>query len=164
MIFNDIFFVFPFPHLLSLGELVVVQPFLSDTHIYGHGEYRRRSRYKCKICKKTFNDNTGTAIDGIKKVSEFQSYINLLMMSISLQKAVDKLGVNVGTVFTWRHKLLSSLSCICSLFEKHIVFLLKRFKCVLKFKFLRSIFHVFSLPTRCIPTGMYLEYEPQSSV
>jgi len=47
-------------------------PHCCNTDIYGHGTYRGRSRYKCKSCKKTFNDNTGTAIDGIKKVSEFQ--------------------------------------------------------------------------------------------
>ena len=31
-----------------------------------------------------------------------------------------------------------TLSCICSLFEKQIVFRLKRFICVLKFRFFRS--------------------------
>jgi transposase-like protein len=87
-------------------------PHCQSSDIYGHGTYRGRGRYKCKTCKKTFNDNTGTAIDGIKKVTEFQSYINLLMTSISLQKAADKLDVNVSTVFTWRHKLLSALSTV----------------------------------------------------
>jgi transposase-like protein len=85
-------------------------PYCCGTDIYGHGEYRGRSRYRCKICKKTFNDNTGTAISGIKKTSEFQSYINLLINSVSIRKAAKKLDLNIATVFSWRHKLLSALS------------------------------------------------------
>jgi transposase-like protein len=57
-------------------------PNCSGTDVYGHGTYRGRSRYKCKTCHKTFNDNTGTAIDGIKKIAEFQSYLNLLINSV----------------------------------------------------------------------------------
>ena len=51
-----------------------------------------------------------------------------------------------------------TLSCICSFFEKHMVFRLKRFRCVLKFKFLRSIFQVLSFPIWCFHAGIYLEY------
>jgi len=88
----------------------VTCPHCCNTNIYGHGTYRGRSRYKCKSCKKTFNDNTGTAIDGIKKVSEFQAYLNLLIDSVSIRKAAKKLDLNISTVFSWRHKLLSALS------------------------------------------------------
>jgi transposase-like protein len=85
-------------------------PHCCGTDIYGHGEYRGRSRYMCKTCNKTFNDNTGTAISGIKKVNEFQSYLDLLINSVSIRKAAKKLDLNISTVFTWRHKLLSALS------------------------------------------------------
>jgi len=81
-----------------------------NTDIYGHGTYRDRSRYKCKSCQKTFNDNTGRAIDGIKKVGEFQAYLNLLIDSVSIRTAEKKLNLNTSTVFSWRHKLLSALS------------------------------------------------------
>jgi hypothetical protein len=37
----------------------------------------------------------------------------------------------------------------------------KRFKCVLKLRFLRSIFHLLSFPIRCISGGMGFEYELQ---
>jgi transposase-like protein len=85
-------------------------PHCCSTDIYGHGTYRGRSRYKCKACTKTFNDNTGTALCGIKKVNEFQSYLELLIDSVSIRKAAKKLGLSISTVFTWRHKLLSALS------------------------------------------------------
>ena len=78
--------------------------------IYGHGEYKGRKRYKCKQCKKTFNDFTGTAISGIKKVDKFQEYLNLTIESITIRKAAKELGINMKTIFDWRHKLLSSIS------------------------------------------------------
>jgi transposase-like protein len=42
-------------------------PHCKSNDIYGHGVYKGRKRFKCKDCKKTFNDYTGTAISGIKK-------------------------------------------------------------------------------------------------
>jgi transposase-like protein len=85
-------------------------PNCCSTDICGHGKYRGRSRYRCKICGKIFNDNIGTVIDGVKKVNEFQSYLNLLINSVSIRKTAKKLNLNVATVFTWRHKLLSAIS------------------------------------------------------
>jgi transposase-like protein len=89
-----------------------VCPHCQSVDIYGHGKYRGRNRYKCRSCHKTFNENTGTAISGIKKLSEFQSYIKLLLDSVSIRKAAKKLHVNVFTIFTWRHKLLSALTSV----------------------------------------------------
>ena len=89
---------------------IIECPHCCGTDIYGHGKYRGRFRYKCKTCTKTFNENTGTAISGIKKVNEFQSYLDLLINSVSIRKAAKKLDLNISTVFTWRHKLLSALS------------------------------------------------------
>jgi hypothetical protein len=57
-----------------------------------------------------------------------------------------------------------TLSCIWSFFEKQTVFLFSCFRCILKLRFLRSIFHVLSFPIRCLSGGIYFEYAPQSSV
>ena len=65
---------------------------------------------RCWKRGRIINDNTGTAIDGIKKVSEFQAYFHLLIDSVSIRKAAKKLDLNISTVFSWRHKLLSALS------------------------------------------------------
>jgi hypothetical protein len=45
----------------------------------------------------------------LKKVEKFQEYIELAIESLTIRKAAKALGVNVKTVFDWRHKLLSSL-------------------------------------------------------
>lgn len=88
----------------------VLCPHCHTDNITGHGTYKGRKRYKCKQCNKTFNDFTGTAVSGIKKVEKFQQYIELTLESISIRKAAKKLGINTRTIFDWRHKLLSSLA------------------------------------------------------
>jgi len=85
-------------------------PHCKSNDIYGHGVYKGRKRFKCKDCKKTFNDYTGTAISGIKKTEEFNKYISLVVESVTIRKASSIIGVNMKTVFDWRHKLLSSMS------------------------------------------------------
>lgn len=85
-------------------------PHCHTDDIYGHGIYKGRKRYKCKQCLKTFNDFTGTAISGIKKVDKFQEYIELTLESVSIRKAAKKLKVSTNIIFDWRHKILVSLS------------------------------------------------------
>jgi len=88
----------------------VLCPHCRSGDIYGHGVYKGRKRFKCKQCKKTFNDLTGTAISGIKKVEKFQEYRELTIKSLTIRKAAKKLGVNVKTILDWRHKLLSAVA------------------------------------------------------
>jgi len=49
----------------------VLCPHCLSADIFGHGSYKGRKRYKCKQCKKTFNDFTGTAISGIKTEMDY---------------------------------------------------------------------------------------------
>lgn len=91
-------------------EQAIMCPHCKSNNIHGHGIYKGRKRYMCISCKKTFNDFTGTAISCIKKTEEFQQYMEFVVESVSIRKAAKKIGVNVKTIFDWRHKLLSSLS------------------------------------------------------
>ena len=59
--------------------------------------------------KKSFNDCTGIAVSGIKKVDKFQSYLKLILESVSIRKAPKTLELNVKTVLDWRHKTATSL-------------------------------------------------------
>ncbi len=90
-------------------EQKMVCPHCKSENIYGHGQYKGRKRYMCKNCDKTFNDFTGTAISCIKKSEKFLEYTELLTENVSIRKAAKKIGVNVKTIFDWRHKLLASL-------------------------------------------------------
>jgi transposase-like protein len=53
---------------------------------------------------------TGTTASGIHKVAEFEQLVELMIEGISIRKAASKLKVTMSTIFTWRHKILASLS------------------------------------------------------
>jgi len=66
-------------------------------------------RFKCKDCKRTFTDYTGTWVDGLHKKSYVVRYLELMIEKKSLDKISIILGINKKTAFDWRHKILSSL-------------------------------------------------------
>ncbi len=109
--------------LVKTPQLVKVRPQINESQktycphcksgaIYGHGIYKGRKRYRCKQCRKTFNDYTGTAISGVKKVDKFQEYIDLMLESVSIRKAAKQLNISANTIFDWRHKIASVLSVV----------------------------------------------------
>ena len=85
-------------------------PHCKSDKIYGHGKFKGRSRYRCSNCKKTFTGLTGTSASGIHKISEFEQYLELTVEGITIRKAASKLKVTMSTIFSWRHKILASLS------------------------------------------------------
>ena len=84
-------------------------PNCDKSHVVGHGSYKGRSRFMCKSCNKSFNDYTGTALSGIKKMEQFQSYLKLVLESVTIRKAATTLGLHTSTILDWRHKIASSL-------------------------------------------------------
>lgn len=83
-------------------------PHCSSEEILGHGNYNGRKRYKCKVCKKTFNDLTGTSVSCIHKKEEWKSYINCIANNLTLREAAKKVGVSFRTSFLWRHKIIGA--------------------------------------------------------
>lgn len=85
-----------------------VCPHCKGEEIVGHGNYMGRKRYKCKACKKTFNDLTGTSVSHIHKKDEWKSYLNCLARNLSLREAAKEVGVSLKTSFLWRHKIIGA--------------------------------------------------------
>jgi transposase-like protein len=100
------------PKLQASHDAPVRCPHCQGVELRGHGLYKGRRRYLCQGCGKTFNDFTGTAVAGIKKVAKFEAYLALVVESVTIRRAAAELGVNVKTAFDWRHKLLSCLSAV----------------------------------------------------
>ena len=105
------------PDLLSLKneintEVPLCCPNCQSKQVLGHGNYKGRKRYACVGCKKTFNDYTGTAMSGLKKIEKFEQYLEMFFESYSIRKAAKKLDINMVTIFNWRHKILSGMSKI----------------------------------------------------
>jgi len=97
---------------VQINEIKPICPHCQSIEICGHGRHKGRKRYKCKECKRTFNELTGTAVSGLKKQEKFQEYLILVVESPTIRIAARKLGVSTKTIFDWRHKLLSSFNTI----------------------------------------------------
>lgn len=83
-------------------------PHCKEENIVGHGNYQGRKRYKCKTCKKTFNDLTGTSVSYIHKKEEWNSYLQCLANNLTLRDAAKEVGVSFRTSFMWRHKIIGA--------------------------------------------------------
>lgn len=73
------------------------------------GGFAGRQRYRCKSCKRTFSDLTGTAFAYTKKVRSWPHYLVLMRQGQTLRICALQLGIHVSTAFRWRHALLSPL-------------------------------------------------------
>ena len=87
-------------------------PYCEADHIVIHGSYKKRKRYLCKKCCRTFTDQTDTLLHNIKKQDKFLDFIDLSMGSdayLSLREISKRIRISIQTAFEWRHKLLLSL-------------------------------------------------------
>jgi transposase-like protein len=66
-------------------------------------------RYRCKECKRTFTEYTGTWLSQIHKKDLVEGYLRLMNEEKSLDKIKVALGINKKTAFDWRHKILSGI-------------------------------------------------------
>ena len=87
-------------------------PHCDSEKVISHGNYRGRKRYKCKSCKKTFNDLTGTSVAHLHKKSEWQSYLKCVSQSMTLRASAKQVGVSFRTAFMWRHKIIGAFKDI----------------------------------------------------
>jgi transposase-like protein len=61
-----------------------------------------RGRYRCNVCKKTFNKKRGTALEGIRKPEElFITVISLLSHGCPIQAIVSTYEIDERTVASW---------------------------------------------------------------
>jgi transposase-like protein len=83
-------------------------PHCNGEEIVGHGNYKGRKRYKCKACRRTFNDLTGTSISCIHKKEEWNSYLQCIANNLTLRGAAKQVGISFRTSFMWRHKIIGA--------------------------------------------------------
>ena len=84
-------------------------PHCSSLKYYRYGKDKGSLRFKCKDCKRTFTEHTGTWVAGIHKKKLINDYLELMHQEKSLDKIKNTLSINKKTAFDWRHKILSSL-------------------------------------------------------
>lgn len=69
-------------------------------------------RYRCKICKRSFNAYTGTWLAKLNKKELLIPYLKLMKLGYSLDKLSEELGLNKKTVFDWRHKICAAIESV----------------------------------------------------
>ncbi len=74
-----------------------------------YGTDKGSKRYRCKECKSTFTEYTGTWLSRVHKKHLVGAYIELMKQEKSLDKIKEELGINKKTAFDWRHRILSGL-------------------------------------------------------
>jgi transposase-like protein len=97
---------------IRCGSLINKQgkcPHCAGSNYYRYGTARGAQRFKCKSCRRTFCEYTGTWLEGIHKKSLIEPYLGLMINNYSLDKTSRSLGINKKTAFDWRHKILSSI-------------------------------------------------------
>lgn len=76
------------------------------------GKYRGRQRYRCKSCRRTFNDLSGTPIHGTQYLEKWGKYLECMIEGHSVRKCAKLLKITTNTAFAWRHKILHAISLI----------------------------------------------------
>src|ERR671932_758084 len=63
-------------------------------------------RYRCQVCRRTFNALTGTSLARLRKKACWLRYGEALAAGMSLTKAAAHCGGPLTTSFRWRHRFL----------------------------------------------------------
>jgi ribosomal protein L37AE/L43A len=64
----------------------IVCPHCESEQVRRHGVYRDRQRYRCRDCRKSFNDATGTPLAGTHLANKWMDYIECMVEGKSLRE------------------------------------------------------------------------------
>ena len=67
-------------------------PHCSSSIVVRYGNYRKRKRYLCRSCNKTFTDLTSTALNYIHDKEKFVSAAKLMLSGATLEKTAKKVA------------------------------------------------------------------------
>jgi transposase-like protein len=81
-------------------------PRCGNERCYRHGFANDLQRYRCCACGRTFNDLTGTPLARLRLKAKWLAYSQVLLDSLPVRKAADRVGVHRNTAFRWRHRFL----------------------------------------------------------
>jgi len=70
-------------------------PHCSSDRVVRYGNYRKRKRYLCRSCRKTFTDLTSTALHYIHDKEKFVHAAKLMLSGATLEKTTKKTGISI---------------------------------------------------------------------
>jgi transposase-like protein len=66
-------------------------------------------RYRCRQCRRTFNDLTGTPLARLRLRDKWPDFLGMLLASRPVRAAANQLQVHRNTAFRWRHRFLDGV-------------------------------------------------------
>jgi transposase-like protein len=90
-------------------------PHCNSSNTQRHGSFVRKDgtrqpRRRCRDCRRTFNQHTGTPLHYLKKRAQWVQMLRNMGRAVSLRRMAGQLNVHLSTTFRWRHRLLAALS------------------------------------------------------
>jgi transposase-like protein len=70
------------------------------------GSFTGRQRYRCRACKRTFSDLTGTRLAHTKRLVRWPLALRLMEEAATLRRTARCSGIHVSTALRWRHLVL----------------------------------------------------------
>ncbi|RZA16803.1 MAG: IS1595 family transposase [Proteobacteria bacterium] len=95
--------------LALIGELTGAQrrcPACACDRYHRHGHANGLQRYRCRACRRTYNDLSGTPLARLRWREKWLDYLGALLDSKPVRKAARQVGVHRNTAFRWRHRFL----------------------------------------------------------
>ena len=81
-------------------------PHCGGRRLHRHGYDRGLQRYRCCVCKKTFNALSGTPLARLRHRDRWLGYLDGMLDGRSVRASAEALGVHRNTTFRWRHRFL----------------------------------------------------------
>lgn len=85
-------------------------PHCTSREFVGWGTDKKLKRFKCKSCKRTFTEYSGTWVSQIHHKNLLDRYIDLMLQEKSIAKISEELNISIQTSFDWRHKILGAIA------------------------------------------------------
>ena len=84
-------------------------PRCSSTAFHKNGKHLGLQRFRCRCCRRTFNETINTPLHGIHDKQKMLDYLLTMHHQQSIRAASKQIGISIPTSFSWRHRILSSL-------------------------------------------------------
>ena len=82
-------------------------PACASTRWHRHGQANGLQRYRCRECRRTFNDLSGTPLARLRLREKWLDYLGALLDSLLIRGAAERVKVHRNTAFRWRHRFLT---------------------------------------------------------
>ena len=84
-------------------------PRCGEDRVQRWGRFGWRQRYRCKGCRRTFSDFTGTPLAYLKHVDRWPAFCRFFPRALTVRRTAVLLAIHPTTSFRWRHRLLDGL-------------------------------------------------------